>query len=120
MNVRRVKLVAAIPIAVLACSQQSFATSLQSEQGRNKTVNVADLNLSRPADVETLYQRIQAAARAVCSDELRAFRAKTRSFEPSGWRTSCIAGATEGAVQSVNDSRLTAVHHRVSETVARR
>jgi UrcA family protein len=117
--VRNVKLGGTIAIALLAWSQQSVATSLATESGRTRTVSAADLDLSGPAGVATLYERIQAAALAVCREEAREFWRDTKSFASPTWQKSCVAGAIDGAVASAGNARLTALHRGSSERMAR-
>ena len=65
------------------------------------SVPFADLDLSKPSDVQTLYSRIQEAAVAVCDAEIGASK-----FAPSGWRAQCIRTAIAGAGKQVSDEWL--------------
>lgn len=117
--VRNLKLVGVAAAALLVCSQQSFAATLVTESGRTRAVSTGDLDLDRPAGVATLYQRIQAAARAVCREEALDFRQNTRSFAPVSWRKTCVAQAIDGAVADVDNVRLSALHRGSPERVVR-
>jgi UrcA family protein len=70
---------------------------------QERVVKYADLNLSNPAGVQTLYRRINAAARAVCGryDTLSIYRDKVNE---------CTAKAIDDAVTSVNNNNLSAYH----------
>ena len=119
MNVvRNLRLVGVAAVALLACSQ-GFAATLVTESGRSRTVSTVGLDLDRPAGVATLYERIQAAARAVCREEALDFRRDTQSFAPPSWRKSCVAQAIGGAVADVDNVRLSALHRATPERVVR-
>lgn len=120
MNVvRNLRLVGLAAVALLACSQQSFAAALVTESGRTRTVSTADLDMDRPAGVATLYQRIKAAAQAVCREEALDFRRNTKSFAPAGWRKSCVAQAIDGAVADAGNVRLSALHSGTPDRIVR-
>jgi UrcA family protein len=74
------------------------------------TVKAWDLDLDKPADVHTLYERLRLAATDVCLDEVRNYRRNTRMRAPLGWQERCIGDAITSAVEQVGDSRLSAVH----------
>jgi UrcA family protein len=67
------------------------------------TVRYADLDLSTSAGANTLYRRIQAAAKQVCRSP------GTDLIEQIGWR-SCYRSAVGDAVRKVNSPLLIAVH----------
>jgi UrcA family protein len=115
---RNVKLAGAVAIA-LACSQLCLAASEVTESGRTQKVSTADLDLSGPAGVATLYERIRAAAVAVCREEAREFRREMKAFVSQAWQDSCVASAVDGAVASAGHERLTALHRGSSERMAR-
>jgi UrcA family protein len=117
--IRNLRLVGVAAVALLACSQQSFAASLVREPGRTRTVSAGDLDLNQPANVATLYQRIQAAARAVCHEEALRFRRSTNRLAPMNWRQSCIARAVDGAVASADNVQLSALHRGTTEAIVR-
>ena len=120
MNVvRNLRLAGVATVALLVCSQQSFAAAAVTESGRSRAVSTADLDLNRPAGVATLYQRIQATAQKVCREEALEFRRDTQSFAPVSWRKSCVAQAIDGAVADAGNVRLSALHRGASERVVR-
>jgi UrcA family protein len=65
-------------------------------------VSYADLDLSQPQGIATLYTRVQAAAADVCAPLESVDMARRAHLEP------CIADATSRAVRSVNVPALTA------------
>jgi UrcA family protein len=71
------------------------------DQIRTETVKFQDLNVSTSAGVETLYNRIQAAARRVC-------------FSSGEWAAisalNCATKAQARAVENLNLPQLTAYH----------
>ena len=81
------------------------------EVARSVVVHYADLDLSRPKDVNTLYHRLKAAAWSVCNnlsvwnDDLAAFSEYHR----------CIHRAIENSVASVRSERLTELYSRQRE-----
>ena len=119
MNVVRNLRVVGVAAVVLALSQQSFAATLVTESGRTRTVSTADLDLNRPTGVATLYQRIQAAAQAVCRAEALDFRRQTRSFASVSERQSCVTQAINGAVTDAGSVRLSELHRGTPERVVR-
>lgn len=72
-------------------------------RGPSKTVRYGDLDLSKRAGAETLYDRIKSAARSVCSGEMPAYFAD------------CRAKAVEEAVAGVGNTLLAAVHRAATE-----
>ena len=84
----------------LACAL--VATNAFASDSRSESVKFADLNLSSPAGVETLYGRIHAAAKRVCvqpAGELAATR-------------SCERKAESEAIAKVNLPLLTAFYEQ--------
>ena len=98
-----------IPILALAAllsglSPVSNAASIHSG-GPKMTVRFADLNLTKPQDVEVLYRRIRLAARLVCTDASDPWDvARNRRW------TRCFNSAMENAIQLVDRPVLTALH----------
>lgn len=76
-------------------------------------VSYADLNLSKRAGAETLYLRIQAAARSVCGS------VDSRALAEARHVRQCYDDAIEDALKQVNRSGLYAVHKRKSKARAR-
>jgi UrcA family protein len=79
-------------------------------RGPSRTVRFADLDMAKVAGVETLYNRIRAAARSVCQGEINEFYAE------------CRAKAVDEAVAGVGNTLLAAVHRAATanEEVANR
>ena len=81
---------------------------------RTATVHVADLDLTRERDARIVYERIEYAARAICTANELSFDTKKRVE-----RRRCIEGAVASAVQSANAPLLSAIHLQRREQLAR-
>ncbi len=80
--------------------KQAFATGVPAV-----TVNFSDLDVARGAGVETLYQRLRTAAKAVCgAKDIRKLN------ETKAWRA-CYTQALDNAVEKVGNERLNQLHH---------
>ncbi|MBV9727385.1 MAG: UrcA family protein [Gammaproteobacteria bacterium] len=90
---------ACVALFCILGTAQSWAGSSE----RSITVSFRDLDLSTLAGATTLYQRIQTAAKQVCS------RSGGDPIEQMGWKA-CYRRATTEAVGKVNNPLLTAVH----------
>lgn len=66
---------------------------------------VSDLDLSKNADVATLYKRIKSAAEQACGADV-----VTGSRLPSGSKKQCLTQAVDGTVLQINNPSLTAYH----------
>lgn len=75
-------------------------------------VTFADLDLNKQAGAETLYRRIQSAARSVCG------RADAREIERRSEFRDCFDETVQAALKQVNRSSLYAVHNRRTGTRA--
>lgn len=81
------------------------ATVTHAETPRAVVVRFADLDLSRAADVQTLYRRIRIAAEDACEPRWR-----TGSiFELPTYRT-CVHTSVSRAITQVDSPALTAYH----------
>jgi len=100
---RLVALASAVCLLGIAHAPASEAATAQ----HSVTVNYRDLNLSTLDGATTLYQRITGAARLACGERGYGL------FELRRWK-SCVQGAIEGAVATVNNPLLTTVHSRNS------
>jgi UrcA family protein len=69
------------------------------------TVSFRDLDIGSPAGAQTLYRRIQGAARQVCGP-------KGADLIEQGYWNSCYTKAIGDAVAKVNSPLLTAIHAR--------
>jgi UrcA family protein len=96
--------------AATVVSLTAFASLAAELPAPTATVKAWDLDLAKPADVQTLYERLREAATDVCLDEVRNYRRNTRMRAPLGWQERCISDAVTSAVQKTGDSRLAAVH----------
>lgn len=77
-----------------------------SDNGQNtKRVPVSDLDLSRQAGVETLYARLDAAAKSVCGPRQHA----RELYRHREWKE-CYSGALGEAVDDVGHQGLTEYH----------
>ncbi len=86
----------AVPSLVHAGSGDAVATEL---------VRFGDLNLSTPGAVRTLYDRIQAAAHALCGPaEITGSR-----IVPTAWKA-CVSDSVRHAILTVNRPELTAYY----------
>ena len=71
------------------------------------SLRVSDLDLSKSADVATLYARIKSAASQACGADV-----VTGSRLHSSDLKQCMTQAVDGAVQQINNTSLTAYHKR--------
>ena len=72
---------------------------------RNAFVHVADLDLTRWTDAQTLYERIRYAARTICTADELSFDVK-RALH---WQQ-CVQSAVDGAVAQTHAPLLRAIH----------
>ena len=80
--------------------------------GSSTTVRAWDLDLTKPQDVQTLYDRVRSAAERVCQREARDYYQSTRGWAPIGWVESCVSQAVDSAVRNTGDPLLAALHIR--------
>lgn len=85
------------------------AVADETDEAPSVTVSYADLDLSKPAGAETLYRRIQAAARSVCGPRHSRILLQIQTFR------TCYKDAVEDALQQVNESLVFAVHRSKTE-----
>lgn len=104
-NVRVARYVVAFGVAALSCSAASAHASQRGDADANQAVvNYTDLDLSKQADVRTLYARLQRASAQVCGDytDLRSLAMK-RAYNV------CYQESLTRAVDAVNHSAVTAM-----------
>lgn len=77
-------------------------------------VNFADLDLDQPGDVAVLYDRIQDAARTVCTDDTATWGYHRKAFDR------CFGRTVDKAVTGIGNSTLTALHAGQNIPVAKR
>lgn len=82
----------------------TYAVAGETDEAPSVQVSYADLDLSKPAGAETLYRRIEGAARSVCGP-----RHSRNLNQVQAFRT-CYKNAIEDALQQVNESLVFAVH----------
>lgn len=97
--------VLALGATVVQASLVNSATA--ADAPGEQAVRISDFNLSKSADVTRLYQRIHAAAEAVCGTQ-----ATTGSHLPSVAQRRCVDGAVDGAVRQLHNDSLTAYHQQ--------
>lgn len=78
-------------------------------------IDYRNLDLNRADDVAQLYERIQKAAKQVCSDA----SASWDSHKIASYKR-CVEAAVTLAVRDVNNLTLTALHEGFGEDVASR
>jgi UrcA family protein len=103
------KLTAAIYLAYGAATLsalQSSAAGAAEESPPTRTVHFADLDISKPSGVRTLYRRIEAAAHEVCRLPLESDR------HTLGLEQACIQHAVDDAVKKVNSVALAEMHSK--------
>ena len=99
-------------IIIVAASTLTVATAdarSRADRGPPSVkVSYADLNLQRPEGAKTLYRRLQAAARQVCSTTStnRSFSLGTKKNE-----SNCYRDALSAAVTRIDNVHLTQLHN---------
>jgi UrcA family protein len=114
MNVKRTNVLLASGLAAMAiglASTQSFAAT-SADGVRSIEVSYAELDLTKPAGAQTLYERIKKAAYTVCG----------AYDSPMAWnypaKTQCLKTAIDDAVAKVNSPLLTSLHRNENTRVA--
>jgi UrcA family protein len=107
-------------VAVAAASLVSFssgAADVADDASLSRQVKMWDLDLAKTEDVQTLYERVRAAANDVCRAEARRNWATTRRPAPFGWAERCVDDAVDSAVRDVGNRRLAALHSSGTRTL---
>jgi UrcA family protein len=81
------------------------AADAEASTGRDVTVSYKDLDLSRPADVRTLYKRIENAAASACLEA----PPTVELARHLAWER-CYSAALDSAVMQVRSPELLALH----------
>jgi UrcA family protein len=89
----------------LAAAVSHAADTSPGVEPAKKVVQYGDLNLSNPAGIERLYQRIVFAAQQVCDD-----RTGPRPLEEQIRTKICINQSVERAITAVNQPALTMLY----------
>jgi len=99
-------------LAAFAVCTSLIAYSASAEQKvKTQSVTYADLDLSKPAGIQTLYKRIKSAARHVCGPvDQYTFVTPAASFR------ACFDQAVADAVAKIDRPSLTALHREESRT----
>lgn len=95
----------------LGFAAQSAVADTGFDDVKTATVSYADLDLSKPAGAATLYRRLKAAARMVCSPYDSRITRKS-------WRE-CYDNAISDAVAEINRPTLAALHAEKGKRTAR-
>jgi UrcA family protein len=114
-----IKWISSLPAAAAAAAAISLAlVSLPSvaadidAAGSSTTVRAWDLDLTKPQDVQTLYDRVTSAAERICQREAHDYYQSTRHWVPVGWIETCVSQAVDSAVRNTGDPLLAALHIR--------
>jgi UrcA family protein len=104
----KITTLAAAALALAALTQPASAGGgfVQS----SVTVSYADLNLSSPEGAKALYKRIKQAATTACGPKPAGI--VLQRFASAQWEyKSCIRGAVDNAVASLNNPLVSAYHN---------
>ena len=96
--------VAATAGTFIACADDSQRPAARNVETRSVTVSYADLDLTKEAGIESLYQRLRTAARQVCGSKDSRYLEDVREWQR------CHDAALENAVNNFGNVRLSAVH----------
>jgi UrcA family protein len=99
--VKKLALTVSLALATVAFAAPSFA---RSDEPRQVSVSLADLNLDSPAGAESAYRRLESAARKVCKG------AESRSASTQVEWKRCMSHALGGAVASVDHAGVSGLH----------
>lgn len=100
----------------LTIGAQQASAEAEFEDFRSITVSYSDLDLTKQAGIETLYSRINWAARAACGPT-SLHKYDTFLSPRKAWRE-CVDRAIANAVAEIDEPRLTALHVERSKRVA--
>ena len=103
-------ILSAIAVAAVALSSVSIRAEETTDRAPTRTVKAWDLDLAKPTDVQTLYQRVQTAATDVCRSAARRHWKETRTAAPDGWTERCMANAVETTVRGIANPLLASLH----------
>jgi UrcA family protein len=95
------KLALSLSLALAALAAPALANTAEAV---SVTVRTSDLDLASDAGVQSLYQRIERAARKACAG------LDTRSAATQVEYRECRATAVDGAVLAANHEALTSLH----------
>ena len=96
-------------LAVATVMSLAAVATANAGDEQTTTIKAWDLNLSKPADVQALYERVQAAANDVCREEAQRHYRNTRQPAPLGWRSRCVKETVDASVREIANPRLVAL-----------
>jgi UrcA family protein len=82
---------------------------VETKEAYATVVQFDDLSIDRPAGAETLYERLESAARRVCN-----LQERTGSFREAEGRNRCHADSLRRAVEGIGNQHLTELYVRRS------
>lgn len=94
-----------LALALPLAASHTVAGNRDGRVDRSIPVSWADLDLNRPAGLETLYLRLTRATTAVCSP-----REDIRNFAMNRDRDACLETAMDNAVRSLGHRGLEGMH----------
>jgi UrcA family protein len=112
------KWIAALAVAT-ALAIAPLPSSAASDGVPKRIVKVWDLDLSKPADVRTLYQRLQAAANQICRTQVKREWMAKRQRVPNRWTERCVRDAVDAAVRDTANQPLAQLHASAGRAAAR-
>jgi UrcA family protein len=92
-------------------SLTTLTSAVAYDRPATKTVKAWDLDLGKPADLQTLYGRVREAAANVCRAEAQRHWKSTRVRAPLGWRQQCVSESVDAAVRNIANPQLAALHN---------
>jgi UrcA family protein len=98
-------LAAGIAALFISSAPHAVAADRDFQKGSSVKVKFGDLDLGKAEGVQTLYKRIETAARRVCNEDAEPGDPRWHSH----WRY-CYNTAVANAVHDVNNQWLTAMH----------
>jgi UrcA family protein len=103
------RMAAIAPIALAAVPLLVLSPAAHAAPAQQVTVSIADLNLSRPADIARFEDRVTTAASAACAASVR--NNQTTNIMP---HQQCVARARSSAVAQLSASSRRAVMEAVA------
>jgi UrcA family protein len=105
-------------LTVATVMSLTAVASASAADAPTRTVKAWDLDLAKRGDVETLYERVRAAANDVCRAETERNYRNTRVRAPLGWRERCEQDAVDTAIREVRNPALAALHTQAPRVAA--
>jgi UrcA family protein len=97
----------ALPALLAGLMVSSAALAETPREPTEVRVSIQNVNFANPLEVASLYQRLVIAAKTACNSEINTPSARAED-------RACAAQALDGAVQSLHQSSLIAMHDGVS------